>query len=545
MGNIEKAEDLLADLAWNFDIIALSETRNDEKNQVNFSAKQLDGYHDYVGTTGSSQNGGCGFYVKETLTPTPRKELNFKIEEIGAESETHWIELSAEVGPSTLIGVVYRHPSAKSDKFIDELVKTLKKIKKEKKKTIICGDFNFNLLNFDLDDKVNTFLCTMLEYGFQPCITEPTRITNSNKPSLVDNIFINTLDNPVSGNILEQISYDHLPNFVILDHGRKKNKTTILKRNKKNIDTSKFQADLLDNDLLVNLINSKDTNAACDLFMKKYQSTLDKHAPLKKMTKKELKRTLKPWITQGLIKSTSKKRSLFKKIKDFKLKNKNVDEVYQKYKFYNDTINKLKRKCKRDYYQNYFNENSSNSKKVWQGINKLLNRGTKKQGTIFLEENGLISDPFKVANKFNDYYLNIADKLCEKIPQKNNEYQDYLKNPNKNKLTLKETTPDEIHKIISDMDGKKSSDIYGISPDLVKLNSQAISQILTIIFNQSVAEGCFPTAMKSARVIPLHKGDSVLSVGNYRPISLLPIFSKIFERLIYNRLIPLLMKIKY
>ena len=57
------------------------------------------------------------------------------------------------------------------------------------------------------------------------------------------------------------------------------------------------------------------------------------------------------------------------------------------------------------------------------------------------------------------------------------------------------------------------------------------------IFNQSVAEGCFPTAMKTAKVIPIHKGDSVLSAGNYRPISLLPIFSKIFERLIYNRLI--------
>ena len=69
---------------------------------------------------------------------------------------------------------------------------------------------------------------------------------------------------------------------------------------------------------------------------------------------------------------------------------------------------------------------------------------------------------------------------------------------------------------------EKSSDIYGISPDLVKLNSQAISQILTIIFNQSVAEGCFPTAMKTAKVIPIHKGDSVLSAGNYRPISLLP-----------------------
>ena len=133
-----------------------------------------------------------------------------------------------ESGPNTLIGVFYRHPSGKSDKFISNLETTLKKIKKEKKKTIICGDFNFNLLNFDLDKNVNTFLCTMLEFSLHPCITEPTRITNSNKPSLVDNIFTNTFDDPVSGNILEQISYDHLPNFIILENMPNKKVTELL-----------------------------------------------------------------------------------------------------------------------------------------------------------------------------------------------------------------------------------------------------------------------------------------------------------------------------
>ena len=174
---------------------------------------------------------------------------------------------------------------------------------------------------------------------------------------------------------------------------------------------------------------------------------------------------------------------------------------------------------------------------MWTGINRLLNRGRKQQSNIFLEDNGLISDPLKVANKFNNYYLSVADKLCEKIPQRNNRFQDYLKNPNKNKLTLKETIPDEVHKIICDLDGKKSCDIYTISPDLVKLNSQSISQILTLLFNMSIKEGCFPSAMKAAKIVPIHKGDSTLLTGNYRPISLLPIFSKIFERLIYNRLV--------
>ena len=94
------------------------------------------------------------------------------------------------------------------------------------------------------------------------------------------------------------------------------------------------------------IVNAKDSNTACDNFMKNYCSVLDKHAPLKKMTKKELKRTKKPWITNGLIKSASKKRSLLNKIKGFKLKNKDTTKIYKTYKFYTDTINKLKKNVK-------------------------------------------------------------------------------------------------------------------------------------------------------------------------------------------------------
>ncbi len=284
--NFSKMDDLLVDLAWNFDIIALSETWNDKKNETNFTPPLLEGYHPYSGSTGSSQNGGCGFYISDSLSSAPRTDLDFKIEDRDAQSECQWLELISATGPNTIIGVFYRHPSGKSDKFLCQLEATLKKVKKEKKKTIICGDFNFNLLNFDLDKNVNTFLCTMLEHSFHPCITEPTRITNTNKPSLVDNIFTNTFDNPVSGNILEQISYDHLPNFVILDHVKKKKLENAVKRDKSNFNVENFNADLLKDNLLVNLLNAKDTDTAFNLFRSKYCTALDKHAPLKKLTKK-------------------------------------------------------------------------------------------------------------------------------------------------------------------------------------------------------------------------------------------------------------------
>ena len=89
---------------------------------------------------------------------------------------------------------------------------------------------------------------------------------------------------------------------------------------------------------------------------------------------------------------------------------------------------------------------------------------------------------------------------------------------------------------INNLDAKKSGDIYGISPKFVKIAATRITLPLTIIFNKSIREGYFPEKLKTAKIIPLHKGGSALTISNYRPISLLPIFSKIFERLMYNRL---------
>ena len=243
----------------------------------------------------------------------------------------------------------------------------------------------------------------MFQLNFHPCITEPTRITNTNKPSLVDNIFINTFDDPVCGNILEHISYDHLPNFTIINHEHSNKKLSEKKRDKRNFDPTTFQNELLDGNFLLELLNVNNAESAYNTFLEKFNKVLDKHAPMRELSKKEKKIKEKPWITTGLLKSISKKRMLFKKFKQDKFKNKE-SSTYQQYKTYNDCINKLKKICKKDYYQKYFTDNCKNSKKVWSGINTLLNRHRKKQNTIYLEEEGFMSDPTKVANKFNDFF---------------------------------------------------------------------------------------------------------------------------------------------
>ena len=160
----------------------------------------------------------------------------------------------------------------------------------------------------------------------------------------------------------------------------------------------------------------------------------------------------------------------------------------------------------------------------------MLNRKTKDQLNYQLIINGLSSsDKKKIANKFNHYFVNVADSLCKKIPPNNDRYQDFLKNPNKSSLFLQETTPHEISLIIHSMKSSNTTDIFGYSTKFVTIASPALVYTLSAIFNNSITQGIFPDAMKLAKILPLYKAESRYVVSNYRPISLLPILRKIFE----------------
>ena len=154
----------------------------------------------------------------------------------------------------------------------------------------------------------------------------------------------------------------------------------------------------------------------------------------------------------------------------------------------------------------------------------------------------LFTDQKVVVDKMNQYFVNVADNLAKKIPNSNKKPHYYLKNPNANSIFLTEIGPDEIYKIIKDLGINKSGDIYGNTSNLVKLGGPVLIQILTLLFNKSIDQGVFPSALKLSKIVPIHKGDSIFEVSNYRPISLLPIFSKILEKLMYSRIIDFITK---
>ena len=160
--------------------------------------------------------------------------------------------------------------------------------------------------------------------------------------------------------------------------------------------------------------------------------------------------------------------------------------------------------------------------------------------SLFTHEGRDLADSLEIANAFNVYFANIGKNLSSQIDQNNvnADYKQYLTSPTKETLQFKCITKDYTIKAIDNLENKNtsSSGHDGISNTLLKIIKNDISQSLTIIINQMLTTGIFPDAFKLSKVIPLFKkGDSSLLV-TYRPISLLPTISKVFERVIHDQM---------
>ena len=152
------------------------------------------------------------------------------------------------------------------------------------------------------------------------------------------------------------------------------------------------------------------------------------------------------------------------------------------------------------------------------------------------KDGNVTSDPNKMSNIFNDFYVNVADSITKSIPMTPKSPLDYLSNRTGNSLFLTPVTLMEVNDLISILNPSKSVGPNSIPIKLLKIIGSSVSQFLALLVNQSFQSGIFPDKLKIAKVISLFKKGNPETPSNYRLISLLPIFSKIFEKPTYRRL---------
>ena len=256
----------------------------------------------------------------------------------------------------------------------------------------------------------------------------------------------------ISGNITLSIS-DHLAQFLIipLDYQIHIQKHDKYRRDTANLNKEEFILDLLEIDWKKILkIENNDPNFSFNEFERKLNSIIDKHMPMKKLTKKEINHQHKPWITPGIKKSIKRRDALYKKF--IKIKNPIIKgEYHAKYKELRNVIVNLCRNSKKAYHHDYFVRNANNLRNTWKGIKTLieLKNCVKSDPCSLMVEDELINDPTKIANEFNDYFSSVASNLRNKAFDHNTDFKSYLQNRNENNFFINPTSKEEVVEIIN------------------------------------------------------------------------------------------------
>ena len=182
-------------------------------------------------------------------------------------------------------------------------------------------------------------------------------------------------------------------------------------------------------------------------------------------------------------------------------------------------------------------------RKTWQAINVLLNRRQRNLKPINnlkdpQSNNSVINDPLRIPNIVNKYFSSVGNNLATKLPEAKHPCTDYLcnsKSPDTS-FFLKPVTPHEVKLEILSIPNNKSSGLYSCPTQLLKRSCDIISPVLANFLNKSVSLGVYPSKLKMSKVIPVYKADDETDACNYRPISLLSNFNRIFEYIMYNRM---------
>ena len=176
--------------------------------------------------------------------------------------------------------------------------------------------------------------------------------------------------------------------------------------------------------------------------------------------------------------------------------------------------------------------NKKNIKKIWSGIRSIININKVKADYIpsILESGKTVDDPCAIANIFNNFFVNVVKNTDKDIPCGNCCPTSFLKGNFPDSMFFSPVTSVKVDSYISQMDNKKSIGPYSIPIPL------HISPLISSLINDFFLCGVFPSKLKLAKVTPVFKKGSRQDKDNYRPTSVLSIFSKIFEKAKFKRL---------
>ena len=536
-----------------YDVLCFNETNlNEDKLPNGLEDIMIEGFHAPITQSparSSNRGGGLATYVNKRVCESDDVNvIDLKFETSPTDGEFLLIQISKckNLKKSIIVGNVYRSPSRKPECFNELLDDVLNKIDRHRNKHILLtGDFNIDLIKYDDDTHGQALIETTTNKGFVQVISRPTRITD-HSTTLIDHIYTNKIENTILSSVISVDLSDHLATYTVISIEG----DAIPSPMHDSQDKCEFRMFNAANDeVFKQLINDEkwevpdnlDAQEQYDHFFEIYNGHYNKAYPLKsKRSRRKNERPLpKPWILPWLEEACERKNRLYHEfVKSPTVENKTKYKRMQKF------TEKHIKKAKNKYYNQYFVQYKDNSKKQWQIINGLLNRKKKRCDFISLHDERGNNSSNTVAEQFNEYFSNIASKLkgennreCEF--NEHEQVDNHMPNPVPNSMYIRKVEGSEVYNIIKDMKNKATLDTK-VNPLKIANSDFKFTDALAKVISASFNEGIFPKQLKTARVIPIFKSGSKKDVSNYRPISLLDAFSKIYEKLMHNRVVDFL-----
>lgn len=473
--------------------------------------------------------GGVAIYVEENIVhltePIPVSQYCQELI-----CEIAMIKLTLNKKQLYITGI-YRSPSGNLKQALSLISEMLEETKADNHPIMILGDINVDCLKNDHANKqLNNVL---ISHNIERLNIPPTRIT-PNSSSSIDCICTNLHSKHIENKVFHTGLSDHTAQLCIAhlkNSSENTNHKKVLNRSFCQNNLNTFNSLLLEENWN-EVLNAPTAEEAYNKFISIVTMAMEQACPLRKIrTKKKVKnkhfadnqaRMLKENFLQILLK--------------YEKSNNDQDkyDLTKAKKEYDMKLRALRQEASAQFIHNAENK----TKALWKLINNERQDKTAGQQTFKLEIDGqLENNTNNIANYMNEFFTSIAEMTVRNNPRQ-------LKNPYPTVSTtdhdlqhFQYANPKEIYNIIKNLKTKTSSAIDNISTKVLKHCKNSLTLPLTCIVNKSLSQGQFPSALKLAKVFPKHKTGSKTIVSNYRPISIIPTFSKILEKVVLRRLL--------
>ena len=532
-----------------FDILCVDETKIDSS----FPDAQfhIEGYQYPPFRRDRDENGGGKIvYIKEGIITKRISNLE------GKSSETICLEITFSKKKWCVV-FAYRPPIKNKETFFSELSFSFNQITNNYDNFIIIGDLNIDTLDKSKDHY--SYLSDFCDTFSLSNLIESKTCFKSDSGTSIDVMLTNRPKCFQKTAVIETGLSDYhkmILSFFRTHYVRLPPKK-LEYRDYKNFDKDKFLFEL-DQELLKGEMY-KGGNDMSSTFTNVFRSVLDKHAPLKTKT---LRGNQAPFMTKTLSKAIMTRSRLRSRYNKWPSR-----ENFLDFKRAKNYCNNLNKKSKKTYFEKMSKQGSIGSKSFWNTVKPFLtNKGFFTSDDITIEDKGkIVTDKAELTEIFNTHYINIVEKSSGISPSvignPNNPLEDtktvktiieeYKNHPsiisigkhmysNRNTFDFQKPKVEEINKIIKSINPQKATGPDKIPPKIVKLSADIVDSHFTNLIIDDIERDSYSDNGKTASVRPLYKKKDRQKVENYRPVSILNCFSKIYEKYIHEQFKPFL-----